>query len=119
MMLKSLAFSALALSVGTVGLLSTRAYAAPQGPTPASYDQEHGDWDAIPAEFREIQRKGFQDGIKNARKDFDNNRWPDAYNCGKYRHPHLSRSAWADYREGFRRGYDQAVQHLLNEQDNK
>jgi hypothetical protein len=85
----------------------------------ASYDQDQGGWDAVPTEFREIQRKGFQDGIKNARKDFDQDRWPDVYNCGAYRHPHMSRSAWADYRDGFRRGYERAVQHLLSEQDHR
>jgi len=116
---KSLVISALALVLGATGYLSTSAYAAPQGPMAVGYDQDQGSWDAVPAEFREIQRKGFQDGIKNARKDFDQDHWPSVYNCGAYRHPHMSRSAWADYRDGFRRGYERAVQHLLNEQDHR
>jgi hypothetical protein len=86
----------------------------PQGPPPGDrYAQGPGGWDAPPQEFREIQRQGFHDGIEGARHDFDNHRRPDVNNRDEYRHPHVPPSARRDYREGFRRGYDVAMSHLM------
>lgn len=85
--------------------------APPQEPAPG-YVQGPDGWDRPPAEFREIQRQGFHDGIEGARKDFDNHRAPNVNNRDEYRHPHVSPSAREDYREGFRRGYDVAMNHL-------
>ena len=81
-----------------------------------AYRQEGNGWDAPPKEFREIQRKGFHDGVEAARKDFDNHRRPDVMNRDEYRHPHVAASARKDYRDGFRRGYDAGVAHLNQEQ---
>jgi hypothetical protein len=119
MKLAWIAFSAIALSLGASSLVSAKASAAPLGPVASGYaqDRDHdGDrWDAPPAEFREIQRQGFHDGIEGARKDFDNHRMPDVNNREEYRHPHVSPSAREDYKEGFRRGYDVAMRHLVGE----
>jgi len=79
------------------------------------YGQGGPGWDAPPPEFREIQRKGFHDGIEGARKDFDNHRRPNVNNRDEYRHPHVDPAMREDYREGFRRGYDTAMRHLMNE----
>lgn len=46
-------------------------------------------------------------------KDFDNHRRPDVNNRDEYRHPNVPRSGRDDYREGFRRGYDVAMSHML------
>ncbi|MGA2217846.1 MAG: hypothetical protein ABSG51_07160 [Terracidiphilus sp.] len=109
MKLTRIASSVLALSLGTTGLVAAKASPA----SPAGVAQYHDDgWDAPPAEFREIQRQGFHDGIEGARKDFDNHRPPNVNNRDEYRHPHVSPSAREDYREGFRRGYDAAMRHL-------
>jgi hypothetical protein len=35
-------------------------------------------------------------------------------NRDEYRHPHVADSAKADYREGFRKGYETAMDHLMN-----
>jgi hypothetical protein len=70
-------------------------------------------WDTPPKEFRDIQRQGYHDGIEGARKDYDNHRRPDVNNRDEYRHPKVPDSAKADYREGFRQGYDAAVDHLM------
>lgn len=102
----------LALSLGTSGLISTNAYAAPQGPPPG-YRQGPGGWDAPPPGFRDAQRRGFQDGIEGARKDFGNHRRPDVNNRDEFRHPRVPGPMRADYREGFRRGYDVAMRHLM------
>jgi len=110
MKLTWIAFSGLALSLGTSGLDIANASAASVVPRVA---QDHdGGWDAPPGEFREIQRQGFHDGIEGARRDFDNHRPPNVNNREEYRHPHVSPSARDDYREGFRRGYDAAMSHL-------
>ena len=113
MKLTWIAFSGLALSLGTSGLVIASASAAPVVPEASGITQDHdGGWDAPPSEFREIQRQGFHDGIEGARKDFDNHRPPNVNNRDEYRHPHVSPSARDDYREGFRRGYDAAMSHL-------
>lgn len=70
-------------------------------------------WDAAPNEFDEIHRQGFRDGIEGARKDFDNHRRPDVENREEYRHPHLPPEEREAYRDGFRRGYQAGVDHLM------
>jgi hypothetical protein len=112
-----LTFSLLALSIGIPS--STKAIAAGIGtPAPGSfYADGQRDWENPPEEFREIQRQGYHDGIEGARKDFDNHRRPDVNNREEYRHPHIEASAREDYREGFRRGYETATDHLMNVHD--
>ena len=103
--------SILAMALSAAGLTMTKAGAAlaPQEPPPG---YEHGGWDAPPQEFREVQRRGFHDGIEGARKDFDNHRAPNVRNREEYRHPPVDSSMRDDYREGFRRGYEVAMRHL-------
>jgi hypothetical protein len=109
----ALAFATLALSVGlafpTIGMSTPR-----QEGTPPVADAGPGGWDAPPREFREIQRQGFHDGIDGARKDFDHHRAPNVEGRSEYRRPHVPPSARDDYRDGFRRGYEAAMNHLNN-----
>lgn len=114
MMRNQLAISALALALSTSGFAMAQPFAAP---APAFQYQDHDhdrDWNSPPQEFRDIQRQGYHDGIEGARKDYDNHRRPDVNNRDEYRHPHVPESARSDYREGFRRGYDTAWDHLMN-----
>jgi hypothetical protein len=111
MKLNPLAISVLAFTLGTSGLVIAESYATPQEPPAPVYVQEGG-WDAPPAEFRDIQRQGFHDGIEGARKDFDNHRPPNVEQREEFRHPHVPASARHDYRDGFRRGYQSAWDHL-------
>jgi hypothetical protein len=104
------AIPVLALMLGASGAGMAHAYGLPQEPPPPGYGP--GGWDAPPQEFREIQRKGFHDGVEGARKDFDNHRPPSPENRDEYRHPPVPRDARHDYREGFRRGYQAAIQHM-------
>ncbi|SNT32954.1 hypothetical protein SAMN05421770_107225 [Granulicella rosea] len=110
------ATGALALAmIGTLGASAVaQGYGPPQGPPPPGYGPRGG-WDAPPQAFREVQRQGFHDGIEGARRDFDNHRRPDPNNRDEFRHPHVPPSVRADYREGFRRGYDVAMSHMLHE----
>jgi hypothetical protein len=110
MRMKGLVLPIMAAAACMVVSSSSKAYAAaPQAPV---YVQDQGAWDTPPAEFRDIQRQGFHDGIEGARKDFDHHRAPNVNGRDEYRHPHVDPSARDDYREGFRRGYDVAMQHL-------
>ena len=116
MMRNQFAISALALALSTSGFAIAQPFAAPAR---AFQYQDHDhdrdrDWNTPPQEFRDIQRQGYHDGIEGARKDYDNHRRPDVNNRDEYRHPHVPESARADYRESFRRGYDTAWDHMMN-----
>jgi ribosome modulation factor len=85
---------------------------APQAPPPG-YGDHSNSWNA-PSEFNEAQRRGYQDGVEGARKDYENHRKPDVNNRDEYRHPNVSKSLRHDYREGFQRGYDDGVRHMMD-----
>jgi len=93
--------------------LATPGFAVALTPAPAPMFAQESAWDTPPAEFRDIQRQGYHDGIEGARKDYDKHRRPDVNNRDEYRKPHVPDSAKADYREGFRKGYDAAMDHLM------
>lgn len=84
-----------------------------QGPPPPPRAAQ--DWQTAPAEFPEVERNGYQDGIEGARKDYENHRRPDVNNRDEYKHPHVPSEARHDYREGFRRGYQAGIDHLMHE----
>jgi hypothetical protein len=114
MIRNQLAVSALALALSTSGFAMAQPFAA-SDPALQDHDRDHDhDWNLPPQEFREIQQKGYHDGIEGARKDYDNHRRPDVNNRDEYRHPHVPESARSDYREGFRRGYETAWDHMMN-----
>jgi len=94
-----------------------KAYAiAQQAP---EYTPGQGGWDQPPAEYRDVQRKGFHDGIEAARKDFDHHRRADADDHDDYRHPHVDSAMRDEYRDGFRHGYDIAMHHLWEQSGNR
>ena len=66
----------------------------------------------MPPEFREIQQRGFHDGIEGARHDFQNHRAPNVNNRDEFRHPHVPGPDRRDYRMAFQRGYSVGVQHF-------
>ncbi|HKN20313.1 MAG TPA: hypothetical protein VJX73_02795 [Terracidiphilus sp.] len=118
MKLKWFAVPLIGVAIGLAGSFHWRAYAAApqQGP---GYAQDQPGWDAPPAEFRDVQRQGFHDGIEGARQDFDHHRMPDVNNRKEYRHPHVDPAVREDYREGFRRGYDIAMHHMRDHMDDR
>jgi len=114
MIRNQLAIPALLLALATPSFVTAQPFAVP-APAIQDHDRDRDqDWNTPPQEFREIQRQGYHDGIEGARKDYDNRRRPDVNNRDEYRHPHVPDSAKADYREGFRRGYQTATDHLMN-----
>lgn len=104
------AIAAALIIVPSTGSMVAQQYGPPQGPPPGYHDR--GDWDAVPPEFREIERRGFHDGIEGARHDFDNHRRPDPNNRDEFRHPHVDGADRRAYREAFRRGYWVGVRHI-------
>ena len=114
MMHKQFAIPTLAFALATSGLAIAQPFAAPVSAVQDhDHDRDRG-WDSPPQEFREVQRQGYHDGIDGARKDYDNHRRPDVNNRDEYRHPHVAPSAQGDYREGFRRGYETAMDHMMH-----
>lgn len=105
--------AAIVLILGLACTPLARANGAPQGPPPG-YGQDRGGWEAPPQAFDPIRRQGFHDGIEGARKDFENHRQPNVNNRDEYRHPSLPPDQRRAYRDGFRRGYNMGVSHLMN-----
>lgn len=97
--------------------LGPRIHAAVAGPQPSGFTQDRDDWNRPPDAWNDVQRRGFHDGLEGARRDFDNHRKPDVDNRDEYRHPDVPPPMWGAYREGFRRGYDRAMSHLVGTPD--
>jgi len=102
----------LAIAIGATTLGAVPAAVFAQGPPPPGYGPQP--WEQPPAEFREVQRQGFHDGVEGARKDFQNHRRPDVENRDEFRHPHVPGPDRRAYREAFRRGYQAGVDHIWN-----
>ncbi len=96
-------------------LTAPRIDAAIQGQQQGYYGDH--DWDRVPDNWNDAERRGFHDGIDGARKDYDNHRRPDVDNRDEYRRPNIPQQMWHEYREGFRRGYDVAMTHLVGASD--
>ena len=112
MQVRRVIIPAVALLLVAMGARVARASGA-GAPGQVSLQVQMGGWDAPPRELNEIQRMGFHDGIEGARKDFDNHRPPNVENRDEFRNPHLSRDQREAYRDGFRRGYRVAMDHLM------
>jgi hypothetical protein len=103
------AVAVLALALGSAIGTSGSAYAAE--PAGAQWNMP---WDQPPSEFREMEKRGFHDGVQGAMKDYDHHRFPDVERRSEYRKPHVEASLREDYRKGFRRGYNDAMKHLMD-----
>jgi hypothetical protein len=112
MHLRRILIPALVIAIGAAASVHS-ARAATAAALSAVYGQEPGGWDVPPQELNEIQRQGFHDGIQGAHRDFENHRQPDVNNRDEYRHPHLPPEQREAYRDGFRRGYNVAMSHLM------
>lgn len=121
---KWIVLSALAFSLILVSPAVTKAHAATQGAAMAAVaqdrayqDQDRGDWDQPPQDYRDVQRQGFHDGVEAARHDFERHRHADADDHDRYKHPPVRHDDRDAYREGFRRGYERAMAHLSGDHD--
>jgi hypothetical protein len=67
-----LALPVLALALGTSGMLMAKSGLSQGNPVQdegRSHDQDRGGWDAPPGELREVQRRGFHDGLDAGKED--------------------------------------------------
>jgi len=60
-------------------------------------------------------RRGYRDGIEEARHDVQSNRNTDPDDQPQFRHPPVPPPLIDEYREGFMRGYEVAVSQLRGE----
>ena len=98
----------LALMAATAAPPQVHAAAAPQDGIMSNLP-----WNQPPAEFKEMQRKGFHDGVQAAIKDYDKHRDPDLERHKGFVHPKVDKSYVPDYRDGYKRGYNDAYRHML------
>ena len=106
----------IAIAVLTAGLFVPATALLAQGPPPG-YGQGYGQgpgynqgpggpggWDAPPSEFtRDVQRRGFRDGINGGQRDAENHRPPNVMNRDEYRN--YRGPERRVYRQAFERGY--------------
>jgi hypothetical protein len=98
------------LGLTTIGVAGAKAQEG--APPPGYYNQP---WTQSPGDYRsDIARRGFHDGIEGARRDFENHRPPNVNNRDEFRHPDVPHDARHEYREAFRRGYQEGVEHMMN-----
>ena len=83
-------------------------------PGPVMRERE---WEAAPNEFDEVRRNGFRHGIEAGRDDYEHHRSPDVDRHDTFRHPDIPREQRGAFREGFRRGYRVAWDHLTGGYD--
>ncbi|KAA6455715.1 hypothetical protein DYQ86_27245 [Acidobacteria bacterium AB60] len=115
MKVKAMAIPALAFALAApAGWMSSKAYAASPAQPASGFYQERG-WDEPPEEFRDAQRRGFHEGIEAARRDADHHSRKDADDHEMYKHPPVERELRNDFREGFRRGYQTAMDHMRSD----
>ena len=81
--------------------------------------ENSGAWDAPPQEFREMQRRGFHDGLDAGHRDFDRRLPPNVDSWETFRHPPVPGEFRDDYRDGFRHGYDRAFSHFRDDHDRR
>lgn len=76
-----------------------------------------GPWDAPPAEFDDLRRRAFHDGIDAARWDAEHGRRMDFDDSRNFRRPPVPRGLRDQYRAGFSRGYQVAAHRMMEMRD--
>ncbi|WP_162601571.1 hypothetical protein [Occallatibacter savannae] len=114
-------FSVPALALCMAAPLTIKAAAQEQYPANPQYsqpqyqDQDRGDWQRYPDDYRDAQRQGFHEGMEAARHDYMDRRRADADDHQMYKHPPVrGDEAKRDFREGFKEGYRRAMDHMRN-----
>lgn len=85
----------------------------PVAPPPPPYPDRNAYMDP----GQDYGRRGFQEGMLGALHDLDHNRRPDPGNRDEFRNPGVPYQAAHIYREGFRRGYDEAMRAMTGMPD--
>lgn len=98
----------LCLALPAVSAISSAA------PTTAPAIAQYRDQGAYGEPYIQARRRGFEDGMEGAIKDFGNQRRPDPDNRDEFRHPPVPGQLRDAYRDGFTRGYQQAMSELMS-----
>lgn len=107
---KWFSMAALTVALAAPAGMTLSAHAAALPPAGGYYQDRP--WDQPPDEYRDVQREGFHDGIEAARRDYERRSHKDADDHERYRHPPVEREFARDYRDGFKRGYSDAMHHM-------
>ncbi len=75
---------------------------------------QYRDRDANAGPYFQARRRGYEDGMEGAIKDFGNQRRPNPNNRDEFRHPAVPGQLRDAYRDGFTRGYQQAMSDLMS-----
>ena len=114
MNIKWIATAALTAGLAVPAGFAVSAHAAPLATGVGQYqDQEH-DWQRPPDDYRDAQRQGFHEGIEAAQRDWNDHRRKEIDDHRIYRHPPVDRQFVHDFRDGFKRGYSVAMDHMRN-----
>jgi opacity protein-like surface antigen len=105
-----LATAASILSLAVLAVPAASTAASPAAPAIAQYGDQGGYANPV----FQARRRGFEEGIEGAIKDFGNHRAPNPNNRDEFRHPPVPGPLRDPYRDGFRRGYQQAMSELMN-----
>lgn len=110
MNLKRLAISALILFLAATIAPAMSSAAEPGAPWMGQYP----DQGRYEGSIFQARRRGFEDGMQGAIKDFGNHRSPDPDNRDEFRHPPVPGELRDPYRNGFERGYRVAMSELMS-----
>jgi len=117
MKIKRISVPVLALCMASTGALQAHARAAQPGGG-VSQSRDHPDrWGEAPNGYSDAQRRGFHEGTEAARRDFQEGRRLDADDHQAYRHPPVEEGQRREFRDGFREGYQRAIEHMRNDRD--
>ncbi len=110
MNLKRLAAPALILFLAMMVAPAASPAAEPVAPGMGQY----GDQGMYAGPRFQARRRGFEEGMEGAIKDFGNHRRPDPDNRDEFRHPPVPGPLQGPYRNGFERGYQVAMTELMS-----
>jgi hypothetical protein len=110
MNLKSLATPAWIICLALLALPAL----APAELSAAPAIAQYRDRDANAGPYLQARRRGFEEGMDGAIRDFTNHRRPDPNNRDEFRHPSVPGQLRDAYRDGFTRGYQQAMSDLMS-----
>lgn len=104
--MKILKSSALLLGLALASAPAVSIHAQEGPPPPGAWQPQEP-----PGNWSQIWHQGFHEGVEAARHDLQEGRPPNPEHHERYRHPELPPPQRRDFREGFRRGYHEFVEH--------
>jgi len=92
----------------------TGAHNGPMEAPRQSFAGQHRDNGAYAGPEFQARQRGFEEGMEGAIKDFGNHRRSNPNNRDEFRHPPFPGQLSEAYRDGFTRGYQQAMSELMS-----